>query len=135
MLLLAFAASVTPPAALNPTPRFSIPRDTFLIDDAIPIVVEGLAPGKSVTIEARNAERQNPLVSSATFSAGANGRVDLTKIAPTNGDYSGVDGMGLFWAVRREQSGSDPPRVADERPEEQSQWTLTATVDRAVVAR
>lgn len=121
-------------ASVLSTPHFTLQRDTFLIDEPIPIVVEGVEPGASVTIEARNGEARNPLVSRATFTAGADGRVDVANAAPSKGDYSGVDLTGLFWSAHREQSGA-APRPAGETPEELAQWTLSASVDGRVVAR
>jgi hypothetical protein len=116
------------------SPHFTIPRDTYLIDDPIPIVVEALPPQARVTIEARNGEAQNPLVSNATFVADAAGRVDATTMAPVKGDYATADAMGLFWSVRRERNGGGP-RVAEETPDELSDWTLTASIDGRTVAR
>ena len=128
-LLCAVAAAI----ALD-SPHFAIPRDAYLIDDSIPIVVETLPPNARVTIEARNGEAQNPLVSTATFVADADGRVDATTMAPVKGDYATADAMGLFWSVRRERNGGGP-RVAEETPDELSDWTLTASIDGRVVAR
>jgi dienelactone hydrolase len=114
--------------------RFTLPKDAFLIDESIPIVVEGVTPGAAVTIEARNGEPGNPLVSKATFSVGADGRVDVSATAPSKGDYSGVDPMGLFWSARREHAGAGP-RASDESAEERSEWTLSASIDGKVVAQ
>ena len=128
-LLCAVAAAI----ALD-SPHFTIPRDTYLIDDPIPIAVEALPAQARVTIEARNGEAQNPLVSNATFVAGADGRVDVTTTAPVTGDYGAADAMGLFWSARREHGGGGP-RVAEETPDELSEWTLTASVGGRVVAQ
>ncbi len=130
--LIGAALAVT----LAPDPHFVLPQDTFLIDDVVPIIVEGLPPQARVTIEARNGGESNPLVSSATFAAGADGRVDLTSMAPVKGDYSGVDAMGLFWSARRGHSRVGP-RAADDNdtPDELSDWTLTASNDGGVIAR
>jgi dienelactone hydrolase len=115
-------------------PHFVLPRDAFLIDEVVPIVVEGLPAQARVTIDAKNGELGNPLVSSATFVAAADGRMDATTTAPVKGDYSGVDAMGLFWSVRREHAGLGP-RAAEETPDELSDWTLTASIDGRVVAQ
>jgi dienelactone hydrolase len=130
-VLIALVAAVAATIALDP--RFAIPRDRYLIDEPIPIVLEGVAPQARVAIEARNGEARNPLVSNATFVAGADGRVDVTTTAPVKGDYGGVDPMGLFWSVRREHGGLGP-RAAEETPDELSDWTLTASIDGHVVA-
>jgi len=131
-VLIAHIWAVTVAAAVA-GPHFTIPRDSYLIDDPIPIVLEALPPQAHVTIEARNGETRNPLMSSATFVAGADGRVDATAMAPVKGDYSGVDAMGLFWSVRREHGGAGP-RAAEETPDELADWTLTASIDGHVVA-
>jgi dienelactone hydrolase len=129
-LICAIAAAA---AALD-GPHFSLPRDRFLIDDRIPIVVEGLPPEARVSIEAKDGESRNPLASTATFVAGREGRVDLTTAAPVKGDYSGVDAMGLFWSARRERGPAAPPG-SGEPPEELNAWTLSASIDGRVVAQ
>ena len=37
----------------------------------------------------------------ATFKADGAGTVDVNSMAPLSGSYSGVDGMGLFWSMKR----------------------------------
>ncbi len=133
-LVVAFAIGMPAGATRNPAPHFNLPRHSYLIDEAIPFVLEGADPRAAVTIEARNAERENPLISSATFVADADGRVDATKMSPSKGDYAGVDGMGLFWSARRERQWTGPPRAADETPDELVQWTVSARVDGRVIA-
>src|SRR6266568_4879928 len=70
-LVVAFAIGMPAGATRNPAPHFNLPRHSYLIDEAIPFVLEGADPRAAVTIEARNAERENPLISSATFVAAA----------------------------------------------------------------
>jgi dienelactone hydrolase len=96
-------------AALLAAAAFQLPRQTFLIDDVVPIAVTGLTPGDAVTLRARG----GPWSSSETFTAGADGVVKP------------ADPMQLFWAAQRDRSES---RDVDS-------WELTAEVKGAVVAR
>ena len=115
--------------------QFGIRPNDALIDEPMAVVVSGVAPGSSVTIGLRGYGAAPQWSSSATFVADANGVVDLTRMAPARGDYSGVDAMGLFWSARRD-SGARPPRErgvdASKPPPEV--WQLTASVNGAAVA-
>ena len=98
-------------AALLLAAQFALPRQSYLIDEVIPIAVTGLAPGDAVTVRARGGEWS----SSATFTADANGTVTV------------ADPMRLFWSAVRDRSARrEPP------PE---MWELTAEVKGAAVAR
>jgi dienelactone hydrolase len=91
--------------------QFDLPRQSFLIDEVVPIVVSGLAPGDAVTIRLRGGAWS----SSDTFTADANGAVDV------------ADPMHLFWSAQRDRS-VPPPAPPPES------WTLTAEVKGAAVA-
>ncbi len=132
------AAALTAAAARQPAgggTRFELTRDDVLIDDVVPIVVAGLPPGAATTVHA-TAGTQARVASSATFIADRDGRIDLTQMAPKNGSYSGVDPMGLFWSSPRAPTGAAPPaNDADAEAATPDRWTLTAEVNRTVVAR
>ena len=98
-------------AALLLAVQFELPRQSFLIDDVVPITVSGLAPGDTVTIRARGGVWS----SSAGFTANANGVVDV------------ADPMRLFWAAEHDRSAAHAP------PPET--WELTAEAKGAVVAK
>ncbi len=66
------------------------------LDSPVDISVVGLPPDSRATITLTTGDRS----SSAVFLADERGVVDLTRHAPVEGDYSGVDPMGLFWSTR-----------------------------------
>ena len=117
-------------------PHFEVRPDTALLDEPIAIVVSGLAPGSSVVIGLRGWGDKPQWSSSATFIADANGVVDLTRMAPSGGDYEGVDPMGLFWSARRDSSVRSPldRHIVDASHPPAEIWHLTASVNGAVVA-
>ncbi|MFD1151923.1 acyl-CoA thioester hydrolase/BAAT C-terminal domain-containing protein [Saccharothrix hoggarensis] len=65
------------------------------LDTSLRIVVSGLSPDERVTVCASTGDR----AAEAVFLADERGVVDLTRHAPVEGAYSGVDPMGLFWAM------------------------------------
>jgi dienelactone hydrolase len=129
------AAPQTPPATTSGHPHFEIPRDTFLIDEPIPIVISGLPPGQMVTVKLRS-DDQPAWSSSASFVAGQDGVADLTRMAPASGSYRGVDAMGLFWSLfgsgRRDSSAERVPEAALNPPPRK--WQLAAEVGGTVIA-
>ena len=73
--------------------------------------VDGLAPGDRVTIRAWSRDwGGRRLEARARFIADPSGLVDLTHDAPLDGDYAGVDPMGLVWAA------SPVPAAAGDAP-------------------
>ncbi len=117
-----------PPTVEQPSAHFELPHDDFLLDDPIPIVLSGLTPGTTVTIDL-HAGTDNAWASKATFTVGPDGRVDLARMAPTSGSYKGVDAMGLFWSTERAGAYDASESSPSDR------WTLTASVGDAMVAQ
>ncbi len=72
LCMLAALADTAPPQT-----HFEIRPEAALLDEPIAIVVRGLAPGRSVTIELRGWGNAPQWASSATFRADAEGAVDL----------------------------------------------------------
>ena len=130
-LLLSMMALGAAPEATTGHPHFEIPRDTFLIDEPIPIVISGLPPGQMVTVKLRS-DDQPAWSSSASFIVGPDGIADLTRMAPASGSYRGVDAMGLFWSARRDSSVDRVPEAVLNPPPRK--WQLIAEVGGAVVA-
>src|SRR5689334_16834808 len=95
VILVSVSAAAAPQSASPPAARFELSSDDVLIDEPINIIVSGLKPGANVTIRVRGGSQAAP-TSSATFVADADGRVDLTGMAPVKGAYKDVDPMGLF---------------------------------------
>jgi fermentation-respiration switch protein FrsA (DUF1100 family) len=66
-----------------------------LAGDPIDVRVTGLSPSATVTVRAEAYGGH----SSATFTVGASGVLDLATDAPTSGTYSGADEDGLVWSI------------------------------------
>lgn len=77
----------------------SITPEDDLIDVPRRIVVSGATPGSTVAITATTLRAGGVTwQAQAAFKADAQGTVDLTRDAPTAGDYAGVAAMGLVWS-------------------------------------
>jgi dienelactone hydrolase len=70
------------------------------MDQRIEISVAGVEPNAMIVMNAR-AQAQDGLwwSSSATFTADANGKFEVSTQAPLEGSYRTRDGMGLFWSM------------------------------------
>lgn len=79
-------------------PTLTITPADALIDVPRQIRVENVAPGQTVQITART--RRNGVLwqAQAAYTAGEDGAVDLTRDAPSSGDYTGLSPMGLIWS-------------------------------------
>ena len=130
----AFALLAPASAQDGPSSRFQLPANEVLLDETIPIVATGIAPKSAVTIRLRGGGPDVYWTSSATFTADASGRVDLTQMAPVNGSYKGIDPMGLFWSARAERSSAASPDE-DDAAATPADWTLTADIEGRTVAR
>ncbi|MFI9818179.1 acyl-CoA thioesterase/bile acid-CoA:amino acid N-acyltransferase family protein [Saccharothrix variisporea] len=65
------------------------------LDTTLEIKVVGLDPDAVTTVRATTGDR----AAEAVFRADERGVVDLTRHAPVEGSYDGVDPMGLFWSM------------------------------------
>ncbi|NUT98737.1 MAG: hypothetical protein HOY78_42720, partial [Saccharothrix sp.] len=72
------------------------------LDTTLEIKVVGLEPDAETTVRATTGDR----AAEAVFRADERGVVDLTRHAPVEGSYDGVDPMGLFWSMTR--TGDEP---------------------------
>lgn len=77
-----------------------------LIDVSRTILITGLTAGERITIQSTT-ERGNGIQwqSQAEFIADSAGIVNLSQQAPVNGDYEGVNPMGLIWSQEPEIEG------------------------------
>jgi dienelactone hydrolase len=120
--LLVGAAALAQPAA-----RFVLPRDSYLIDEPVPLVLEGAPPGAPVTIALSGGPAQNPQASHATFAADAAGRVDVASAVPLRGStYPSADAMGLFWSAKPRHEGGGAPPIDNDVAAGQ-RWTFAAS--------
>jgi dienelactone hydrolase len=70
------------------------------LDTVLRIRLSGLAPRARVLVQARQADPGGCVwSSSAGFTARDDGTVDLSRDAPGDGSYGGVDPMGLIWSM------------------------------------
>lgn len=74
------------------------------LDHPVDALVVGLKPGQPITVQLSTGDRS----SHAEFEADDRGVVDLTRHAPLDGSYRGVDPMGLFWSLERTGGKAGP---------------------------
>lgn len=67
------------------------------------ILINGLASETSVIVvsDRRDTETTTDYRATATFRSDANGVVDLGRDPALEGDYRGIDPIGIFWTARR----------------------------------
>ena len=100
-----------------------------LADQAIGIRVTGLSAGEQVTVSAQATDaNQGTWRSSAVYTAGQDGTVDLEKAAPKSGSYQGKDGMGLFWSMTPVAPASQDQYFTPLTPQQQPGYPVTLTV-------
>lgn len=107
----------------------------MLVDETIAIRLSGLPPNGPVTVRLLQRNAAGLWRSDATFVADPDGRVDLTRMAPTSGSYSGVAPMGLVWSLQRDDPSVQPPQVASTARPAPIEAELTVQIDGTVVAR
>ena len=118
-------------ARVHSSVRIVVDHRRVMVDQAVRIRLRGLASGERIELRLR-LERGDATTwtSSATFQADAHGRVDVASMAPVQGDYEGVDPMGLLWSAHLDAHTSPPPALAP--------WTdemhLSALIDGRQVA-
>src|SRR6266550_4421578 len=77
-----------------------------LVDEPVSIRVSQAQPGQKLTIRASAIDELDKRWQSyAVFTADEQGVVDVGRKEPEAGSYEGVDGMGLFWSMRRVEKG------------------------------
>ncbi|GHH46349.1 acyl-CoA thioesterase/bile acid-CoA:amino acid N-acyltransferase family protein [Lentzea cavernae] len=83
---------------------------TAPLDHPVDVLVSGLKPGQTITVQLSTGDR----ASRAVFEADDRGVVDLTRHAPIEGSYRGVDPMGLFWSLERTGGKAGPAVISVE---------------------
>ena len=82
-------------------PIISVEPKSSLIDDKVRILVCGLKPKQTVTLEAKLLSDKGELFQShAHFIADKDGEVDVCRDSSLGGSYSGVSPMGLLWSMK-----------------------------------
>ena len=92
-----------------------------------------LPPGRFVTVRLEQHDTAGLWRSHAIFVADDSGAIDLSRMAPLSGTYSGIAPMGLVWSVQRD--GAVEPREDLPAPDlSPINAQLTAEIDEVVVA-
>lgn len=104
VLALVLASCLSSCGGSGPLLRTLVPD--ALVTTPLHLVVTGLKPNQAVTIRVERV--RGTQAASATFRADADGRVDVTEDAPTDGAYHGVDPFGLMRSLHVASAGSGP---------------------------
>ncbi|XP_040598711.1 acyl-coenzyme A thioesterase 1-like [Mesocricetus auratus] len=76
------------------------PADSCLFDQPVLIAVHGLAPEQPVTLRAALRDEKGALFRAhARYRADARGDLDLARAPALGGSFSGIEPMGLLWAM------------------------------------
>lgn len=101
---------VKPLSALLGTPAF--------------IKLSGFQTGETVLIRAHTRDGKGVLwESKATYSADREGKIDTHEQSPIAGDYTGIDPLGLFWAM-----------IPKEVPDKKRIWYDASGIDRMTIS-
>lgn len=80
-----------------------LPSIHCLFDKMVQVKVQGLAPHKSVELRSKLVDDKGvTFTASATYEADETGQVDVCRAPSLRGSYTGVEPMGLFWAMAPE---------------------------------
>lgn len=84
-----------------------LPSVRCLFDKLVQIKVEGLAPHKPVELRSKVVDDRGVVFkASALYKADETGQVDVCRAPSLGGSYTGVERMGLFWAMAPESPHS-----------------------------
>lgn len=77
-----------------------LPSIRCLFDKLVQVKVEGLAPHKPVQLRSKLVDDRGVVFkASALYKADETGQVDVSRAPSLGGSYTGVEPMGLFWAM------------------------------------
>ncbi|KAK5852736.1 hypothetical protein PBY51_006580 [Eleginops maclovinus] len=86
-----------------------LPSVRCLFDKLVQVQVEGLAPHKQVELRSKLVDDRGLMFkASALYKADESGQVDVCRAPSLGGSYTGVEPMGLFWAMAPETPHSKP---------------------------
>ena len=104
------------------------------VDEPVRIVLRELPAGRPVTVRASTRDGGwQDWCSEVVLDVGPSGVLDLTTQAPTRGDYSGVDPVGLLWSMR--PSRGNPAQFFAKRQPTPMVVAVEAVLDGRVLAR
>jgi dienelactone hydrolase len=130
-----FGAFIFSAALSQSKPSFELSATSVLVDETIAVRLSGLPPSRPVTVRLLQRSAAAGLWrSDATFVADQEGRVDLTRMAPMSGSYSGVAPMGLVWSLQRDDPSVQLPQAASATRPAPIEAELTAEINGTAVA-
>jgi dienelactone hydrolase len=98
-------------------PRLDVSPPSAMVDEPIAVRATGLRAGTEATLRVRATDASGrEWRSEAVFRADGKGTVDLSRDAPVGGTYTGVERMGLFWAMDRQPAAGGAPTAPAEPP-------------------
>jgi dienelactone hydrolase len=103
------ATASTAHESAEDSPRILLSRRRVRVDRVVDIELRGL-PRRELVQLRLTLERgdRTTWASQAFFRADRRGRVDLATTAPVQGDYRGVDPMGLLWSAQLQPQAAHP---------------------------
>lgn len=96
---------------LSASAKRSVPtiicEEVSLVDQELSIEIHQLIPGEKVRVEASFIDdRKEKWIASGQFIANLEGKVLLHQTPSISGNYLGIDPMGLFWSMKKENGDS-----------------------------
>src|SRR5690625_3921215 len=86
---------------MNDSVTINISPKESKTNEPISFQVDTGEPSRQIVIKSSTKDdRQETFVSEATYLSDENGLLDLSLQSPIEGDYEGVDGLGLFWSMQ-----------------------------------
>lgn len=80
-----------------------LPSVRCLFDKLVQVKVEGLAPHKPIELRSKLVDDRGVIFkASALYKADETGQVDVCRAPSLGGSFTGVEPMGLFWAMAPE---------------------------------
>jgi pimeloyl-ACP methyl ester carboxylesterase len=112
------------PASVN----FTVVPNAPSMGDQVHVTISGLPAEQSIAIQTTSRAQDGVIWKSRVlFQSSIDGRIDLASQAPSSGDYSGVDSMGIFWSMKPEAE----PKSGDHSFFAVTDWKtpLSSTID------
>jgi dienelactone hydrolase len=112
--LIAFGLAMPAVRAAAAAPRLDVSPRTAVVDQPIAVRATGLRAGTEATLRVHATDASGrEWRSEAVFRADAKGTVDVSRDAPVRGTYTGVERMGLFWAMDRQPAAGGASMPAE----------------------
>ncbi len=106
-----------------------VDQPVAMADAGLRILVTGVGPGEHIEVAAEADDHtKTAWRSRATFVADGRGKVDIGTVAPIEGTYSGVDGMGLFWSMNPVSGVDDTAYFVPDPPGSTREYEVRLTV-------